>query len=86
MTTITLPPDVEASLIEQARKQGKTPEGLAIDTLRKSLVPDIQLGGSLFDFLSEYIGTVNGSTEMLSEKTGEQFTDLLVEKQQRARL
>ena len=35
MTTITLPADIEASLAEEARRRGTTPEAVALDSLRK---------------------------------------------------
>ena len=40
-------------------------------------------GESLFDFLSGYVGTVNGTTEGFSENSGQRFAQGLVEKQQR---
>jgi hypothetical protein len=40
MTTITLPSDLDERLTAEARRQGTTPERLALDTLRKSLVPN----------------------------------------------
>lgn len=38
--TITLTPDIENALTEQAREQGTTPETLALDGLREKFVPD----------------------------------------------
>ena len=35
--TITLTPDVENALAEQARRQGTTPEQIVLDTLREKL-------------------------------------------------
>lgn len=35
MTTITLPPDLEQSLAEEADKRGTTPELLALDSSRQ---------------------------------------------------
>lgn len=35
MTIITLPPEIESPLAEEARKRGLTPEQLAVDTLRE---------------------------------------------------
>jgi len=90
MTTITLPPEIEEPLAEEARKQGTTPELLAVDCLRKlftssPMVREPAQGGTLFDFLSGYVGTVDGTTEALSENCGQRFTQGLVEKQQRGR-
>ena len=91
MTTITLPPEIEEPLAEEARKQGTTPELLAVNCLRKLFTPSPTIGKpaeaeTLFDFLSGYVGTVNGSTEALSENCGQRFVQGLVEKQQRARV
>ena len=91
MTTITLPPEIEKPLAEEARKQGTTPELLAVDCLRKLFTSSPTIGEpadgeTLFDFLSGYIGTVNGTTEALSENCGQRFTQGLVEKQQRGRV
>ncbi len=91
MTTITLPPEVEGPLTEEARKKGTTPELLAIDCLRKLFTPSPAIGASakgesLFEFLSGYVGTVNGSTEALSEDCGQHFAQGLVEKQQRGHM
>lgn len=88
MTTITLPPEVEGPLAEEARKKGTTPELLAVDCLRKLFVPPPTEGKpaekeTLFDFLSGYTGTVSGTTEALSENCGQRFAQGLVEKQQR---
>ena len=86
MTTITLPPDIELPLVEEARRQGTTAEQLAIDSLRKLFTPEPKTGEALFDLLNGYIGTVNGTTEALSENCGQHFTDGLLEKQQRGHL
>jgi hypothetical protein len=87
MTTITLPPEIEEPLAEEARKRGTTPELLAVDCLRKLFTSSPTIGEpaegeTLFDFLSGYVGTVNGSTEALSENCGQRFVQGLIEKQQ----
>jgi hypothetical protein len=94
MTTITLPPEIEAPLAEEARKQGTTPELLALDKLR-GLYASTQLEkteelqneeGTLFDLLQGYVGTVEGTTEALSEHTGKRFAEGMVEKRQAGKL
>lgn len=75
MTTITLPPDLEGRLADEASRRGTTPELLALDGLRRLFAPrpeDNRTGepGTLFDFLAGYIGTVAGSTEPYSELEG----------------
>ena len=91
MTTITLPPDLEQVLTEEADKRGTTSELLALDSLRQLFAPPQTKGNkdkdeTLFDFLSGYIGTVSGTTEALSKDCGKHFTDGLVEKKRRGRL
>lgn len=85
MTTITLPPDIEGPLSEAARQQGITMERLALDTLRRlygpPLVSERTLNGeSLYDFLAGHLGTVEGTSEALSEKCGQHFTEGLAKK------
>jgi hypothetical protein len=36
---ITLPPQLESALAEQARRRGVAPEALALDVLRRQLLP-----------------------------------------------
>lgn len=91
MITITLPSDLEGSPAEEARRQGTTLELLAVDCLRRHFVPAAATDKSaesetLFDFLSGYIGAVNGTTEALSENCGQRFAEGLAEKQRRGRL
>ena len=91
MTTITLPPDLEQLLTEEADKRGTTSELLALDSLRRLFATpqtkeDKKKGETLFDFLSGHIGTVSGTTEALSKDCGTHFTDGLVEKKRRGRL
>jgi hypothetical protein len=90
MTTITLPQDLEQPLAEAARSQATTPESLAIQWLRDRLqvtaAPANNTGETLLDLLSGYIGTVEGSTEALSEHCGERFADGLEEKKRQGRL
>ncbi len=90
MTTITLPPDIEGPLLEEARRQGTTPKLLILERLREFFVPP-QTGhganqsGTLFEFLCSYVGTIDGSAERLSENCGRRFAEALVEKQQQQR-
>ena len=85
MMTITLPPEVESLLAEEARRQGTTAEALAVDCLRNRLRPGPTAeaprdGTSLAEFLDGFIGTIDGSSEALSERTGQGFTEALLEK------
>lgn len=91
MTTITLPPDLEVRVFDEARRQGTTTEQLALDSLRRLFTPATRNSATvddktLFDSLCGYIGAVSGSGTALSENCGQHFTDGLVEKQQQRRL
>ena len=88
--TITLPPDIEAPLAEEADRKGTTPERLAVDSLRMLFAPpaeELPSGDeTLFDFLAGYVGTVDGSTEPLSEDCGRRFAEGMAEKQRQGHL
>ncbi len=81
MTTITLPPEIAGPLTEEARRRGTTPELLALDTLRLRFVPsptqptEDNPESTLADFLTGYVGLVEGSSEALSERCGERFAE-----------
>lgn len=86
MTTITLPPDLENRLAEEAARRGTTPERLALDGLRRLFAPqpdEAAPGGSLFDFLGGHIGAVVGTAEPLSEDCGRRFAEGMAERQSR---
>lgn len=90
MMTISLPPEVEAMLAEEARRRGTTPELLAVDCLRsrlgsRSAAEAGDAGASLLDFLSGYVGTVSGTAEALSERCGQRFIEGLVERERSRR-
>ena len=40
---------------------------------------------SLFDFLSGYAGTISGTSEAVSKRSGKRFADALLEKRRRKR-
>jgi hypothetical protein len=90
MVTIALPSDLEGPLTEQARKRGMTPEQLAVETLRSTFTSETAAdepdGGTLFDFLSGYVGTVEGSSENLSQDSGGLFAEGLLEKHRQGHL
>jgi len=92
MITISLPPDIEGPLTEEAQRRGTTPELLVLDSLRILFVPapasEEPTGedATLSDFLAGYIGTVEGSSEAFSDNCGQRFAEGLAEKQQRGRL
>jgi hypothetical protein len=70
---------MEGPLAEQARQCGTTPERLALDSLRMLFVPaapETQVNeGTLFEVLSDYIGSISGTTDALSENCAEHFAE-----------
>lgn len=78
---ITLAPDLEHALREQAQKKGTTPELLALESLREQFVvpvgstpPDGE-AETLADFLSGHIGVIRSSEQVpggarMSENSG----------------
>ena len=94
---IALTPEVERALKEYARKQGTTPEALAIhnleerfvsSTVNESITTDKD---TLFNYLEGSIGVLS-STEYIadgagmSENCGKKFTKGLIKKRQNGRL
>ena len=83
MTTLYIPPEIEAALAEAAKRQGTTPELLAVESLRKLYAPATEPaaanGATLHDYLEGYIGTISGTSQPLSEDTGRRFTEMLAE-------
>jgi hypothetical protein len=75
---IRLTSDIETALAREAQRRGTMPERLALDSLEKlflQMTPDAASGEeSLVDFLSGYIGTIEGTGEALSENCGRRFT------------
>ena len=96
MIKITLTPDLERALSEQARKQGTSPENLALDSLRERFLlsaPQVagEGQGSLADFLANHIGVLSSSEHVpggarMSEKSGDKFVKGLVKKRREGRL
>ena len=91
---ITLTPDIERTLTEQARKLGITPEQLVVDSLKErfasasaSAVPASQ--GTMADFLHQHIGVLDSREYIpggarMSEDSGKKFAAGLF-KQHRSR-
>ena len=94
---ITLTPDIEQALVEQARQQGTTPEHLALESLRQQFVrptrgePATAPHGTLADFLADSIGILQSSEHVsggarMSEATSTTFAEELLKKRQQGRL
>ena len=86
---ITLTPDIEQALTAEARKLGRAPEQLALESLRArfiapgSDVSPAEEQNTLADFLQEYLGVLHSSEHVpggarLSEDSGRKFAAGLV--------
>lgn len=94
---ITLTPDIEAALAEQAREQGVTPEQLALESLRQQFVTAHRsirrstTNGTLAEFLADSIGVLHSGEHVpggakLSEAKSTAFTQGLLKKRQQGHL
>jgi hypothetical protein len=94
---ITLTPEIERELVEEARKLGVTPESLALAALRDRFVTagsgasNARDGQTLAEALGNLIGVLDSSEFVpggarMSEDIREKFTDYLVEKRRQGRL
>lgn len=83
---ITLTPDIEQALMEQAHRQGITPEQLALESLRRQFVPaappelPAEPQGTLADFLAGSIGVLHSGEHIpggakMSEQPGKTFAE-----------
>lgn len=89
MTTIVLPPDLEADLNQQATCEGKSLEVLAIEGLRQFVSSKHTASAApknLKEYLGDMIGRLEGNGEALSENCGERFTEYLLEKQKAGKI
>ena len=78
MLTITVPPELAVPLAEEARRQGTTPELLALEGVRRVLPvgsPPPPAADSLLEFLAGHVGTVAGSSEPFSQDCGRTFAE-----------
>jgi len=93
---ITLTPDIEQALTVEAPKRGRTPEQLALDSLRdRFLFPNTDLSlpseqTSLADFLRGHIGVLHSSEHVpggarLSENSDRKFASGLSAQRQKKR-
>lgn len=95
--TIELTPEEDAVLDEAARRRGTTPESVIHDLIRQGLrtIPkngaEAAPAGSMAEFLEGYVGVFDSRDFIpggarFSEATGEQFADILEEKQARGHI
>jgi hypothetical protein len=94
---ISVPPEIERVLVEEAHRLGTTPELLAVDSLRERFAPSVSEERSregqetLADFLSGHIGVLHSSEfsvdgARMSEDTGKKFAAGMLKKRQQGRL
>ncbi len=96
MTTITLPPEIEETVAQQARRQGTTTELLALDVLRRSFpptdeTPEGRIGTSLFDLLKDHIGVIHSSEHVsggaqMATDSGRKFAEGMARKRREGKL
>jgi hypothetical protein len=95
--SIDLTHDLQRALDDEARRQGTTPDLLAMQFIRERLFGVDDTGGSadeprnLVDFLDGYIGVLDSGEHVpgganMSERTGDQFTAGLLERRAQGRL
>lgn len=92
--TLTLNPDRENLLREQARQAGLTLDEYAVRVLEQAALSDQPAAQTeseppaqtLADMLAEHIGTVASGRGDLSQKTGAKFSQLMEEKRRAGRL
>ncbi|MCW3051582.1 MAG: hypothetical protein JWN14_752 [Chthonomonadales bacterium] len=90
MATITLTPELEKAMTEQARLQGTTLEMLAIDKLNAYFLPSLPAentseGETMADFLKDFIGCIDSREVVpgganISEYSGRKLGEILIKK------
>ena len=96
MLTITLTPELEKAATERAEQQGTTAELIALDSLRRQLLPAPAASspnheGSLADFLGDFIGCLHSSENVpggaqMSKDSGKKFAQGMMKKRADGRL
>lgn len=92
---LTLTPEIESAIKKQASQAGTTPEKIALDGLRMLFVSGVEAADesptTLADFLDGFIGVIRSSEfvaggAQMSEKSGKQFAELMMQKRMQDRL
>jgi predicted DNA-binding protein len=76
-----LDPSLERRLCEVAEREGVPVSVVVREAIEKHC--DAVLGRSLLDEMADYVGAFDSGVGGLAERTGEAFTDLLMEKHRR---
>lgn len=90
---ISLTPDIESALAENAKSQGLTPEKVVLNVLQEWLMSWLKTNttadgkGTLADYLEDHIGVLSSSeyvpgSARMSEDCGKKFSSGLVKKRQ----
>ena len=74
-------PDLERRLCAVAEREGVSVSAVVREAIERHC--DAVLGTSLLEQMADVIGAVEGNGEDVSSRTGEAFTDLLVERHRR---
>ena len=92
---ISLTPEIEHAVTEEARKLGTTPEALALESLRERFLPPLSVErsgeeGTLADFLGGHIGVLHSGEHIpggarMSEGSGRKFAAALLRQRQQGR-
>ncbi len=96
MLTITLPPDLDRAIREQAQERGMAPEELAVEGLRdRFLTPSSASmsaeAATMAGFLGDLIGCFDSRDIVpgggnLSDESGRKFAEILIEKRSAGKL
>ncbi len=96
MLSITLPPELEHALSEQARAQGTTPELLALDSLRErftntAVSEPAQTNQTMAEYWADFIGCLHSSDfvpggAQMSTDSGRKFAQGMVSKREQGKL
>jgi hypothetical protein len=85
--TITITPEIERGLTEEAQRQGMTPETLALDTLQERFMPVGNVSeGFAYDLFAGRVGGIHSGGGNWPEDCGEKFAAGMVKKRQQGRL
>lgn len=94
--TIEFPPELERKLDESARRKGTTPGALVLTIVRNQLLAEEETESpnpaprNLAEYLADHIGVLSSvkdgvSQGDLSERTGERYKEILLEREAQRR-
>jgi hypothetical protein len=97
MIRITLPSDLEQAIERRAQECGTPPERFVVDDLRLRYLPETSPSehslhpGTLADYLGDFVGSVDSHDVFpegspLSDRAGEEFANMMLEKHRQGKL